>query len=170
MDFPLLRSPAFSSSSVFLLFQRSKNVRTPPPCPLSHQFPTFSLPESDLFLRFFLFPFLFWLNSLPEKACAVKGKNSRLKHTEPSKFLLGSLSLSARNNFFCDGLLLPFLPYPPSLDGSAFFRCFFGVRKKSFLLFRRFMLGFGRVSVWFWAEAGQDNVLTFLKPRLSKEY
>ena len=125
----------FPAPPFFLLFQRSKNVRTPPPCPLSRRFPTFPLPEPNLFLRFFPFLFLFWLNSLPEKACAVKGKNSCLNHTEPSKFLLGSLSLFARNNFFCGGLSLPFLPYLPFLDGFVFFRCFFGVRKKSFFLF-----------------------------------
>lgn len=127
--------------------------------PIPDLFPTRTQPLSA-FLPFL--PFLFWLNSLPEKACAVKGKNSCLNHTEPSKFLLGSLSLFARNNFFCGGLSLPFLPYPPFLDGSAFFRCFFGVRRKEFFPFRRLMLGFGRVSVWFWAEIGQDNVLTFL--------
>ena len=126
--------------------------------PIPDLFPTRTQPLSALFP----FPLLFWLNSLPEKACAVKGKNSCLNHTEPSKFLLGSLSLFARNNFFCGGLSLPFLPYPPFLDGSAFFRCFFGVRRKEFFPFRRLMLGFGRVSVWFWAEIGQDNVLTFL--------
>ena len=76
--------------------------------------------------------------------------------------MLGSLSLSARNNFFCGSLLLLFFPNPPFLDGSAFFRCFFGVRRKEFFLFRRLMSGLGRVLVWFWAEIGQDNVLTFL--------
>lgn len=126
--------------------------------PISDLSPTRTQPLS----AFLPFPLPFLAYSLPEKACAVKGKNSRLKHTEPSKFLLGSLSLSARNNFFCGGLSLPFLPYPPSLDGFVFFRCFFGVRRKEFFPFRRLMLGFGRVSVWFWAEIRQDNVLTFL--------
>ena len=153
MDFPLLRSPAFSSSSVFLLFQRSKNVRTPPSCPLSRQFPASPLPEPDLFLRFFLFPFLFWLNSLPEKACAVKGKNSRLNHTEPSKFLLGSLTLFSRKNFLCGGLLLLFFLNPNFLDGSVFFRCSFGVRRKEFFfadlcwVLVGFRFGFGQKPV-----------------------
>lgn len=122
----------------------------------------FPYPNPTYFCAFPLFLFLFWLNSLPEKACAVKGKNSRLNHTEPSKFLLGSLFLFSRNNFFCGSLLLLFFPNPPFLDGSAFFRCFFGVRRKEFFLFRRLMSGLGRVLVWFWAEIGQDNVLTFL--------
>ena len=89
----------------------------------------FPYPNPTYFCAFPLFLFLFWLNSLPEKACAVKGKNSRLNHTEPSKFLLGSLSLFSRNNFFCGGLLLLFFLNPPFLDGSAFFRCSFGVRR-----------------------------------------
>ena len=107
--------------------------------PIPDLFPTRTQPLSA-FLPFL--PFLFWLNSLPEKACAVKGKNSRLNHTEPSKFLLGSLSLFSRNNFFCGGLLLLFFLNPPFLDGSAFFRCSFGVRKKEFFPFSQIDVGF----------------------------
>lgn len=113
----------------------------------------FPYPNPTYFCAFPLFLFLFWLNSLPEKACAVKGKNSHLNHTEPSKFLLGSLSLSARNNFFCGGLLLLFFLNPPFLDGSVFFRCSFGVRRKEFF-------PFSQIDVGFWSGFGQKLVRT----------
>lgn len=39
--------------------------------------------------------------------------------------MLGSLSLSARKNFFCGGFLLLFFPNPPFLDGSVrhYYKC-----------------------------------------------
>ena len=147
MDFLLLRSPAFFPLLRFFFYfntiKRKILEHLPDHFPANSR--PFPYPNPTYFCAFPLFLFLFWLNSLPEKACAVKGKNSRLNHTEPSKFLLGSLFLFSRNNFFCGGLSLPFLPYPPSLDGSVFFWCFFGVRRKEFFLFRRLMLGFGLV-------------------------
>ena len=147
MDFLLLRSPAFFLLLRFFFYFNTtiRKMLEHLPDHFPANFRPFPYPNPTSFCAFpFPLPF-FLLNSLPEKACAVKGKNSRLNHTEPSKSLLGSLSLSARNNFFCGGLSLPFLPNPPFLDGFVFFRCFFGVRRKEFFIFRRLMLGFGLV-------------------------
>lgn len=144
MDFLLLRSPAF-----FLLLRFFFYFNTTIRKMLEHlpdHFPTnfrpFPYMNPTSFCAFSLSPSFFWHNSLPEKACAVKGKNSRLNHTEPSKNLLGSLSFSARNNFFCGGLLLLFFLNLPFLDGSVFFRCFFGVRRKEFFPFPQIDVGF----------------------------
>lgn len=144
MDFLLLRSPAFFPLLRFFFYfntiKRKILEHLPDHFPANSR--PFPYPNPTYFCAFPLFLFLFWLNSLPEKACAVKGKNSRLNHTEPSKFLLGSLFLFSRNNFFCGGLLLLFFLNPPFLDGSAFFRCSFGVRRKEFFPFSQIDVGF----------------------------
>lgn len=144
MDFLLLRSPAFFLLLRFFFYFNTtiRKMLEHLPDHFPANFRPFPYLNPTSFCAFSLSPSFFWHNSLPEKACAVKGKNSRLNHTEPSKNLLGSLSFSARNNFFCGGLLLLFFLNLPFLDGSVFFRCSFGVRRKEFFPFSQIDVGF----------------------------